>query len=126
MLICHCPAKHTGKHKSAICVSGHYIRICVEPGCLSAATACPMPECKQPIALWHKHVDQPSPYRTPGESKPVIGSLPPALWRPEVEGGCPAFESGYFPTWCLIGNCDDGSTFGIMPDDDAWISMNRD
>jgi hypothetical protein len=78
MLICHCPAKHTDKHKSAISVRGHYIRICVELGCLNAATACPVPECKQLIAIWHKQLDQPSPYRNAVKSQPLIRSLPPS------------------------------------------------
>lgn len=61
MLICHSPSQHSGKRKNAICLKGHAIQVCVEPGCLDAATACPLPNCKSPVALLPKPIDQPLP-----------------------------------------------------------------
>jgi hypothetical protein len=51
MLICHYPKHHAGSFKSAICVKGHFLQICVEPGCLNLAVECPIANCKSPIAL---------------------------------------------------------------------------
>jgi hypothetical protein len=61
MLICHFPSQHSGKRKNAICLKGHAIQVCVEPGCLDAATACPLANCKSPVALLPKPIDQPLP-----------------------------------------------------------------
>lgn len=61
MLICRHPTQHADKLKSAICLRGHSIQVCVEPACLDAATACPIPGCKSPVALLPKPIDQTLP-----------------------------------------------------------------
>jgi hypothetical protein len=61
MLICHCPTQHAGKQKRAVCLRGHSVQVCVEPGCLNDAAICPMPGCKSPVALLPRPIDQPLP-----------------------------------------------------------------
>ena len=59
MLICRHPTEHAEKLRNAICLRGHSLQVCVEPACLDAATACPIADCKSPVALLPKPIDQP-------------------------------------------------------------------
>jgi hypothetical protein len=59
MLICHHPSEHLARQRNAICLRGHSLQVCVEPACLDDATACPIADCKSPIALLLKPIDQP-------------------------------------------------------------------
>jgi hypothetical protein len=65
MLRCHCPTKHVGKLRSAICLRGHLIQVCLDPACLEIAMPCPIPGCKSPVALWHRPADRPLPLSLP-------------------------------------------------------------
>ena len=58
---CHYPTKHVGKLRSAICLRGHLIQVCLDSACRDIATARPAPGCKSPVALWHQPIRQTIP-----------------------------------------------------------------